>query len=103
MTTPWAETARKIWRDIFWDDYGLNLPAVSYTVAWGAAIALAVRATINSGQFDFLQYSFGISALLVGYGAAAGSRARTNARFRRLEARIHELECQSQSSTSGEE
>lgn len=86
------ETAKKLWKDLFFDQHGLNLPAVAYSVAWAAAIIVAVRTTLQSGRFDFLQYSLGISVIFIGYGAAAGSRARTNGRIGRLEARVAELE-----------
>lgn len=86
------ESATKLWKNLFIDEHGLNLPAVAYSVAWAAAIIVAIRTTLQSGRFDFLQYSLGISVLLIGYGAAAGSRARTNGRIAKLEARIAELE-----------
>ena len=88
----WTETVRKIWRDLFWDQHGLNLPAVSYGVAWSAAIIVAIRSSAISGQFDTLQYALGSGALAIGYGAAAGSRLRTNSRFKRLEERLAVLE-----------
>ena len=85
-------TVKKIWKDLFFDQRGLNLLAAACCAAWAVAIIIAVRAALQTGTFDILQYSLGISVLLVGYGAAAGSRARTNGRIGRLEARIAELE-----------
>ena len=91
-----SDCLRKVWHGLWRDEVGLNLPAVATAVAFLVAILTAVRGVIKTGEFDMLQYSFGLSVIFIGYGAAAGSRVRTNARFRKMEDRIKALERGSQ-------
>jgi hypothetical protein len=92
MLENFADATRRIARQLYFDEFGLNLSAVSYTVAWTVALVLAIRAASASGHVDVVQWSLGIAVICVGYGAAGGRRARTNGRIASLEARVQALE-----------
>jgi hypothetical protein len=78
-------------RKTFIDRHGVNYPAVAFVPS---AVVYLIFGAKTGKAFDFAQFGCGMAALMMGYTAAAASRAGTIARFRKLEQRLEALESQ---------
>ena len=91
IDTP-PDWAPKYMRDLFWDRDGINVPAVGFVWSWASAAILAIHRFATGGHFDMIEWGVGTGAIVFAYSITAAARSRGAARFRRLEARLAEVE-----------
>jgi hypothetical protein len=81
-----------MYRDFYWDEDGLIIPAILLTFSALSIMIITIRLLISDHNFDPLSYGLGFGLILMTNSAAIGARARSNSRFRMLEQRLVKLE-----------
>ena len=84
---------KKLYIDLFLEKDGKpNLENIAFVAAFLPFMVASWRVTLSGGHWDPLTFGLGCGAILIGGGAAIGSKRKTAAVLKRLESRIENLE-----------